>query len=99
MKSGRKQNFESKKTLETTIKKAEVVEYEVNLSISTEIGYDIEDNSQSDQEYSSPQETAEKYQFNTTLDDDTDDDLPFHYRHIRKGLRSVGDEYYVEFTE
>ena len=42
-----------------------------------------------------PVDHDEKYKFNSTTLDDADDDMPYCYRHIRDGERSVKPEYYL----
>ena len=49
--------------------------------------------SDSDPDFQEPSK-QEKYQFNSIMLDDQSDDMPFRFRHIQSGLRSVRPEYY-----
>ena len=46
-----------------------------------------------DDEYK--EEKTPSYAYSSSMLDDQDDDMPYKYRHIRTGLRSVRKEYYV----
>ena len=49
--------------------------------------------SDSDPDFQEPSK-QEKYQFNSSMPDGQSDDMPFRFRHIQSGLRSVRPEYY-----
>ena len=51
-----------------------------------------------DDEYCPSPKVREKYQFDTTIDD-ADDDMPYEYRHVWEGHRSVREAYYVAMHE
>ena len=64
-------------------------------SSSTDFLYDSEENDNLlDEEYCPQSEIHEKYQFNSTIDND-DDDMPYEYRHVQNGPQSAREEYYI----
>ena len=84
---------QKRKTEETQKKrKAEAIEYDMNLSwqsSSTDFLYDSKENDNLlEEEYCIKPEIHEKHQFNSTIDNDNDD-KPYEYRHVRNGSWSV----------
>ena len=73
----------------------------MNLSLqssSTGTFFNSEENNESeDGEYCPQSEIHKKYKFNSTIDndDDNDDDMPYEYAHVWKGPKSVPEEYYI----
>ena len=77
-------------------RKAEAVEYEMNLSrqSSTDFLYDRKENDNLlEEEYCLQPEIHEKYQFNSTTDNDSD--MSYEYQHVWNGPWSVWEEYYI----
>ena len=80
------------------MRKAETVEYEMNLSLqssSTDIFHESKENDKSEGKYFPQSGIYEKYQLNSTTDNDDGDDMPYEYRYVWNGPRSVQEEYYI----